>query len=72
MKILLKEWKFVESEEESDKTIKTLNVEKLEAFMHLDNFLNIMEEYDPDGSRISKVCRAINQESLSKEEKAEY
>lgn len=33
-----------------------------EAFTHLDKFLNIMEDCDPNGERISQVRRAINKD----------
>ena len=32
--------------------------------MHLDNFLNIMEECDPNGERISQVRRAIRENTV--------
>ncbi|CAK9821640.1 Tigger transposable element-derived protein 1, partial [Anthophora retusa] len=51
-------------EEEADKNVKTLTIKNMnEAFTHLDKFLTIMEEYDPNGERISQVRRAIEKDT---------
>jgi hypothetical protein len=34
-----------------------------EAFSHLEQFLSIMEEYDPNGERSSQVHRAVERDS---------
>nr|XP_012146667.1 PREDICTED: tigger transposable element-derived protein 1-like [Megachile rotundata] len=50
-------------EEEADKNVKTLKIKNMnEAFTHLDKFLSIMEECDPNGERISQVRRAIEKD----------
>lgn len=51
----------IESEEdEPEEIIKPLTLKKMnKAFTHLETFLNIMEECDSNGERISQVRRAI-------------
>lgn len=55
----------IESEEEEPEEIKTLTLKNMnEAFTHLEKFLNIMEECDPNGERISQVRREINNSTV--------